>query len=320
MMKGEQKTHAPTSEVLFGLLAVGVEVALTLMLVPAGPLGPVPTLVVVLAHGGWIVVAVLVAVRFAARRAAEAASARAAEEHVQEVVGLVSGLIRNVEGGARELDATCASLSSAAERRESALEPIRAAIRDLEVSLGEETARASEAARQAMEMRGEVDRSADVVRSTLTLMKEIADRVSVVSEIAKQTNLLALNAAIEAARANEAGRGFAVVADEVRKLAVRSGEAAETILDITDRGVGATQSSCQQIMRLLPRIQATAEEVEAITDEAEAQTRGVAAIATAMESIDAVTKEEGAETAKMARFAHTLQARARELGAALHTS
>ena len=60
------------------------------------------------------------------------------------------------------------------------------------------------------------------VRETVEAMKSIADKVSIIEEIAYQTNLLALNAAIEAARAGEHGRGFAVVATEVRKLAERS--------------------------------------------------------------------------------------------------
>ena len=60
-------------------------------------------------------------------------------------------------------------------------------------------------------------------------MKNIADKISIIEEIARQTDLLALNAAIEAARAGEQGRGFAVVADEVRALAHKTQQSTHNI-------------------------------------------------------------------------------------------
>ncbi|MGM3372128.1 methyl-accepting chemotaxis protein, partial [Escherichia coli] len=74
---------------------------------------------------------------------------------------------------------------------------------------------ASKAAKEATE-------GGESVQQTVVAMKKIAQRISIIDDIAYQTNLLALNAAIEAARAGEHGKGFAVVAAEVRKLAERS--------------------------------------------------------------------------------------------------
>ena len=83
-------------------------------------------------------------------------------------------------------------------------------------------------------------------------MQAIAEKVSIVEEIAYQTNLLALNAAIEAARAGEHGRGFAVVATEVRKLAERSQAAAKEIGGLAGSCVRLAERSESLLDELVP--------------------------------------------------------------------
>ena len=46
---------------------------------------------------------------------------------------------------------------------------------------------------------------------TVSAIKQIAQKITIIEEIARKTDLLALNAAVEAARAGEHGKGFAVV-------------------------------------------------------------------------------------------------------------
>src|SRR5207253_5552579 len=89
----------------------------------------------------------------------------------------------------------------------------------------------------------DVEQSGKAVAESVDAMKTIAEKISIIEEIAYQTNLLALNAAIEAARAGDHGKGFAVVAAEVRKLAERSQSSSREISTLASSSVRVADRS-----------------------------------------------------------------------------
>lgn len=92
----------------------------------------------------------------------------------------------------------------------------------------------------------EMQASIEDLSSTLTVIKEIAEKTKVINEIVFQTKLLSFNASVEAARAGENGKGFAVVAEEIGKLAQMSGGASNEIAIIVDNSVKAVSQALEK--------------------------------------------------------------------------
>src|SRR5678815_4121260 len=121
----------------------------------------------------------------------------------------------------------------------------------------------------------DAEESGRAVQETVDAMKAIAEKISIIQEIAYQTNLLALNAAIEAARAGEHGKGFAVVATEVRKLAEKSQSASQEISGLASSSVKVAERSGELLAAMVPTIKKTAELVQEVAAASSEQSSGV---------------------------------------------
>jgi methyl-accepting chemotaxis protein len=155
--------------------------------------------------------------------------------------------------------------------------------------------------------------SGKAVTQTVEAMKSIADKISIVGEIAYQTNLLALNAAIEAARAGEHGKGFAVVATEVRKLAERSQTAAKEISELARSSVGLAERTGQLLTELVPSIRKTAELVQEVTAASAEQSSGVSQLNKAMGQVDQVTQRNASASEELSSTSEEMAAQAAAL-------
>jgi methyl-accepting chemotaxis protein len=148
-------------------------------------------------------------------------------------------------------------------------------------------------------------------------MQTIAEKITIVQEIARQTDLLALNAAVEAARAGEHGKGFAVVASEVRKLAERSQTAAAEISAVSSDTVKAAQSAGGMLAELVPNIRKTAELVSEISAACREQDIGASQINEAIQQLDKVTQQNAGASEQMSATSEELAAQSEELQASI---
>jgi methyl-accepting chemotaxis protein len=148
------------------------------------------------------------------------------------------------------------------------------------------------------------------VQETVDAMKSIAQKTSIIEEIAYQTNLLALNAAIEAARAGEQGKGFAVVASEVRKLAERSQMAAREINTLAASSLKVADRSSQMLQELVPSIRMTSDLVQEVAAASNEQAAGVTQMNKAIGRIDQVTQRNASAAEQLASTAEEMASQA----------
>jgi len=238
---------------------------------------------------------------------------RAMSGRLREVIGSVRAATDNVATGSEELSASSQNLSQGATEQASAVEEVSASMEQMAANVQGNAESAANTREMATRAARDAEESGRAVAQAMGAMTDIAEKISVIEEIARQTNLLALNAAIEAARAGEHGKGFAVVAAEVRKLAERSGQAAAEISELSTATARVARDAGTRLDKLVPDIRETARLIEGIAVASNEQNAGMAQISAAVHQLDKVIQQNAAASEEVSSTSESLAAEAGQL-------
>jgi methyl-accepting chemotaxis protein len=240
----------------------------------------------------------------------------ALERMVERLRGVVADALSasdNVSSGSQELSASSEQLSQGATEQASSAEEASASMEEMAANIKQNADNAAQTEKIARQSSKDAEASGEAVGRAVSAMRIIAEKISIVQEIARQTDLLALNAAVEAARAGEHGKGFAVVASEVRKLAERSQAAASEISSLSGETVQVATEAGEMLNRLVPDIRKTAELVSEISAACREQDIGASQINEAIQQLDKVTQQNSGASEEMSATSEELAAQAEEL-------
>ncbi|MCG8480787.1 MAG: methyl-accepting chemotaxis protein [Spirochaetales bacterium] len=241
------------------------------------------------------------------------ASMKRMTEDLKRIIGEIDQSARNVASSSQQLNESAQQMSQGATEQAANAEEVSSSMEEMASNISQNTDNALQTEKIARQVARDAEEGGNAVHETVAAMQQIAEKISIIEEIARNTNLLALNAAIEAARAGDHGKGFAVVASEVRKLAERSQKAAGEIGELSSSSVAVAENAGTMLESIVPNVRKTAELVQEIAAASTEQKTGADQINQAIIQLDYVIQQNASSSEEMASMAEELSAQAENM-------
>ncbi len=219
----------------------------------------------------------------------------------------------NIASASQQMSGSSQQMSQGANEQAASVEEVSSSMEEMSSNIDQNTDNAMGTEKIALAAAKGIKEGSEATNTAVISMKEIAEKIRIINDIAFQTNILALNAAVEAARAGEHGKGFAVVAAEVRKLAERSKVAADEIDELSKNGVSVAEKAGTTLNEIVPDIEKTAQMVQEIASASLEQRNGAEQVNNAMQQLNSVTQQNAAASEEMATSAEELSGQADQL-------
>lgn len=239
---------------------------------------------------------------------------------IEAMVGKLNTIVADVKKASENVTSESQTMRSRAEQMSkgaaaqvAASEEASSSIEQMVVNIRQSANNALEAEEIAIRAAADAQETSQAEAQAVAAMREIAQKIGIVEDIARQTRMLALNATIEATRAQEHGKEFSVVAAEVRALAERSQTAAAEITLLASSSVPIAERAGAMLRQLVPNIQKTAELVQEISAASNEQNTGADQINRAIRQLESVARQNSVTSEEMSLTAEDLAAQAEHL-------